>query len=147
VGIPEWLAQSIHDHIKTDSTGSEYIFPGKCGMMATERMVSRLFSTIGKKIGIHVHPHKLRHTYATQCLVAGMDPYTLQHQLGHEDIKMTMRYVHIANEIRFERVKRHVHYRFNTPHIFEKKISIAEIVRALDSINVRVTPTELVEKI
>ena len=34
--------------------------------------------------------HSLRHTFATRCIEAGMQPKVLQHILGHSDIKITL---------------------------------------------------------
>ena len=39
-----------------------------------------------------VHPHALRHTFATTCLQSGCDIKTLSEILGHFDIKITMEY-------------------------------------------------------
>ena len=42
-----------------------------------------------------VHPHALRHTFATTCLQAGCDIKTLSSLLGHADANITLkRYVH-----------------------------------------------------
>jgi len=38
--------------------------------------------------------HRLRHAYATHQLMAGMPLLKLQYQLGHKDIRTTMRYLH-----------------------------------------------------
>lgn len=38
--------------------------------------------------------HSLRHAYATHQLAAGMEITKLQHQLGHQDVRTTLRYVH-----------------------------------------------------
>ncbi len=38
--------------------------------------------------------HSLRHAYATHQLVAGMPITQLQHQMGHTDVRTTLRYVH-----------------------------------------------------
>jgi integrase len=43
--------------------------------------------------------HALRHTYATRCVEAGINPKTLQKFLGHSSIKMTLdRYVHVTDD-------------------------------------------------
>jgi integrase len=82
----------------------------------------------------------LRHTYATQCLAAGIDIHVLQRQLGHEDIKMTIRYVHIADSIRFEKIQKFVHYRFREPNFFRKSVKVSEVIRAFDALDLDFTP-------
>lgn len=42
----------------------------------------------------HVWPHKLRHTYATECLEAGLSIYEVQQLLGHASIMTTAIYLH-----------------------------------------------------
>ena len=69
-----------------------------------EAMVRKL----GKAIGIAVHPHMLRHTYATQMLIAlqrnrknnRIEPLVfIQGQLGHASIHQTTQYLHLVNEL------------------------------------------------
>jgi len=45
-----------------------------------------------------VTPHRLRHTYATEMIRAGMSLPVLMRILGHRTIRMTMRYVQITQE-------------------------------------------------
>lgn len=71
--------------------------------------IERQISDIGKRVGIKTHPHMLRHTYATQTLIAlqrqppkdrKIEPVVfLQKQLGHASITTTMVYLHLANDI------------------------------------------------
>ena len=51
-----------------------------------------------------VHPHALRHTFATLCLQAGCDIKTLSELLGHSNAAVTLqRYVHTSlNQKRLE---------------------------------------------
>lgn len=77
------------------------------------KALDRIVRDIGKKIGLSVWTHMLRHTYATQTLVAlqragdrsRIEPLVfLQRQLGHASIQSTMIYLHLVNEIADEAV-------------------------------------------
>ena len=48
----------------------------------------------------NLHPHLLRHTFATMFLLNGGDPLHLQIILGHTTLDMTTNYIHIANQMR-----------------------------------------------
>jgi site-specific recombinase XerD len=63
-----------------------------------ERIVERLAlrASLDSLDGLRVTPHSLRHTFATHCIVNGGDPFSLQHILGHSDIKTPMVYVNLA---------------------------------------------------
>jgi site-specific recombinase XerD len=51
-----------------------------------------------EKLGVKITPYTLRHSFATWALRNGMDAISLQRIMGHADISMTKRYVHLVQE-------------------------------------------------
>lgn len=47
----------------------------------------------------YVHPHALRHTFATRCFEKGMGVETVQKIMGHASINMTMSYTHVLEDV------------------------------------------------
>lgn len=63
---------------------------------ATDKRLSTALKVAAEELGItqRVHPHALRHTYATTLLRQGADIRTIQTQLGHSNIETTEIYLH-----------------------------------------------------
>ena len=47
----------------------------------------------------YVHPHALRHTFATRCFEKGMSVEVVQKIMGHANINMTMSYTHVLDDV------------------------------------------------
>ena len=52
----------------------------------------------GKRVGVKVYPHRLRHTTATQLLNAGCPVTSIQKFLGHKKLNTTMVYAHAHDQ-------------------------------------------------
>jgi integrase len=75
----------------------EWLFPGRDPTTALAvSSAQQCFTASKSKAGVDKVGgiHSLRHAYATHQLVAGMPITQLQHQMGHKDIRTTLRYVH-----------------------------------------------------
>ena len=81
-----------------------YLFPSRmhrdCEQPITDKIVWRACTEAAKRAGVRkrVTPHLVRHSWATHLLEAGADLRTIQLLLGHEDLEVTARYLHLSQQ-------------------------------------------------
>jgi site-specific recombinase XerD len=81
---------------------NEWLFPGNRWHTANRPMTTKVVWRACKEaaeragLGPAVHPHTLRHCFATHLLEAGADLRTIQILLGHHDLEETTIYLHLS---------------------------------------------------
>ncbi len=93
---------------KSNIIGTKRIFINYKGGELTARGVRKILNTLVDKAGetFNVHPHLLRHTFATIMLENGADIRTVQELLGHKNVKTTEIYTAVSDKLVFEQFQK-----------------------------------------
>jgi integrase/recombinase XerD len=82
---------------------SDYVLAQKIGeerpiFDLTSRQIRYIVKRYGNTIGVDVHPHTLRHSFAIHLVRSGMDLRRLQLLLGHSSLNMTQIYLQFKDD-------------------------------------------------
>lgn len=88
IPVPDWLYEKLKSHAARRKEQELFTF----SLSAFRRALKRSGIVLPKGQAAHV----LRHTFASHFMMNGGNILTLQRILGHSDIRMTMRYAHLA---------------------------------------------------
>lgn len=95
---PFVLPQCLKQDIKQAMAGTRgYLFRGNKGYHLSSRSVQAIIKKAARKAGLRqVHPHTLRHSFATHLLESGIDVTAVQSLLGHNEARTILTYLHVA---------------------------------------------------
>jgi len=88
-----WLAARA----RVKNVDAKALFVGRSGARITPRAIERRLAAWALKQGLpqHVHPHMLRHSFASHVLQSSGDLRAVQEMLGHASIASTQVYTHL----------------------------------------------------
>jgi integrase/recombinase XerC len=91
--IQRWLGERF----KIANVDEKALFVSKQGKRLSPRSIQQRLANWGLENGIEgrVHPHRLRHSFASHMLESSSDLRAVQELLGHEDISTTQIYTHL----------------------------------------------------
>jgi integrase/recombinase XerC len=100
IGVP--AAHALTDYIGNGrrellaGKKNNALFVNRYGQRILARRVQKLLVKYSRSINKSVHPHVLRHTFATHLLDGGADLKVVQELLGHADLSTTQIYTHVT---------------------------------------------------
>ena len=100
VALQNYLTECRNPIMKKHQKEHDFIFINHHGEPITSEGIRYVLNQLIKKSSLtsNIHPHMLRHTFATHLLNNGADMRTVQELLGHVSLSSTQIYAHVTKE-------------------------------------------------
>ncbi|MDV2580590.1 tyrosine recombinase XerC [Alkalibacillus haloalkaliphilus] len=98
--VKEYIADGRKELISKSKEEVDQLFINFRGTPLTDEGVRYILNDMMKRAALtsSIHPHKLRHTFATHLLNEGADMRSVQEMLGHESLSSTQIYTHVTKD-------------------------------------------------
>ncbi|MDC3416405.1 tyrosine recombinase XerC [Aquibacillus salsiterrae] len=98
--LVRYIEEGREQLLSKSKTTTDVLFLNAKGMPLTTKGIAYIFDNMVKQaaLTVDIHPHKLRHTFATHMLNEGADLRVVQELLGHEHLSTTQIYTHVTKD-------------------------------------------------
>lgn len=96
--LDERTTTYIAAYLETRTDNKQALFLTDAGQRTKPGVIQETFKSVRKRSGLNVHPHTLRHSFATDLLRNNANMRYVQVLLGHSSLQTTQMYTHVVDE-------------------------------------------------
>lgn len=100
VPMTKYALEAIQAYLSMRENSQKALLLNYQGSRLSVRSIRRILDKLAAEAGLpqHIHPHMLRHSFATHLLDGGADLRSVQELLGHASLSSTQIYTHLTRE-------------------------------------------------